>query len=1773
MNFYKKTGLLIITLLCAISHAFGQDCTLTVAIMASNNGVICSGNAVILTATPSAGTAPYTYVWSTGETTASISVNKGATYSVSVTDKTDGCQPVVQTITVTESTTPSTPTASDVIVCANTPATLQATAPGGTYSWYDAPVGGNLVYTGDTFTTPPIKQNTTYYVETSFGGCPSARNAVNITLTGNPTGGGDPVCAGNQATLKAAGGDNYAWYDAPNGNLVGSGPTFVTPPITTNTTYYLRSTVNGCSSGSIPVTAVVTPYPTAPIAANVPVCPGSPANLHADSYGIISWYDVPTGGTPLIVSPDYTTPALTATTTYYVDNTANGCVSQRTPVVVTVNPTPDAPAVQPVTVCSGTSATLTASSVAGGTYNWYADPGALTLVGTGSPFQTPALTATTTYYAQTVSNGCVSSLTPVQVTVTPNPDAPTATVSQVCQNTPSVLKATAPGGNYEWYDAATGGNLLATGDTYTVPSLAANTTYYVQTTINGCVSARTAVNATIFPPATPPTATGTTICSGSSAVLTASGSGNYQWYDSATGGTELTAGKTFVTPALTADATYYVQGFVNDCASTRTAVTVTVTTAPAKPTVSDVTVCPASATTLTASVPAGGTVSWYDAPKNGTLLATGNTFTTPKIYSSTVYYVENAVNGCSSARVAVNVGTVPVIYPQFSYATQTYCTTGPNAVPVINDPDGGTFSATPVGLVFVSTTTGEINVHTSLPGNYIITFQGNETCHTISQVGITIVLTPNATFSYATPLCQFGEGGSPIFTGTASAGTFSATPAGLVFLDYAPGTIDLKKSLPGTYTVTNTIPALGTCAEAKATSTVTIGAGVTVDAGPDQTIQAGTTAQLAGVITGVATGKWTGGTGTFSDPTNSNAVYTPGPGEVTAKLTLTSGPPGGGCAAKSDEVTITIVPTPTAPTAADAAICIGNSVILKATAPGGTYTWYDAATGGNLLFTGPNFQTPALTSNTVYYVQTTISGSTSSRTSVQVTTNTVPALPTAASVPTCYNTSTTLKATGSTGSYQWYDAATGGTLLASTDTYTTPVLTANASYYVQALNNSCASARVEVDVTITSGPAITSAAADAVCSGTPLNYTITSDTPGATYSWARPQVTGISNAAVASHQSNQITETLVNITNSPIDVTYNITAGTTGCSSNFQYVVTVNPTPTLASSSTVSACNNTTLNYTITLSDPSASFTWSRPAVDGISNAAVTGQEAATIKEVLNNTTSLPVNVVYSVTYVKGTCSGTLTFTATINPTVVITSNANGTICSNNALNYQITSNIAAVTYNWRRPAVPNISNPAVSDQTSSTINETLVNTGPDPVNVTYYMVATAYGCPSLTATLVVTVYPTPPVASSVLSNSPVCTGSSIRLTTPVYDGATYAWTGPDGWTSTDQNPVINNVTLANTGTYSLSIVINGCPGPPKSIDVQVNTPATAIAGPDQTICINTTVVQLSGTINGGTKTGIWTTSGTGVFTPKNDDLNAQYTPSDQDKLNGSVLLTLTSTSKDDCTISSSSTKITFAPTPAVYAGPDQEACSQTNAVPLAGVLLKPGTATWSTAGTGTFNPSATLLNAVYVPSAADVSAGSVTLTLHYINPSGSGLCDIPTDDMTINFAPPPTVSAGPMKYVLQGRRVTLTPSVSDENVTYLWSPNVNISDPTLKNPVVTGGTADQVYTLTITDSRGCKSSSNVIVRVTPEITINNTFTPNGDGKNDVWDIVGLIAYDQAFVDIFDRYGAKVYESIGYNKPWDGTFNGKPVPVGTYYYIIKLNLNNQVLSGHVTVIR
>jgi hypothetical protein len=297
------------------------------------NPAICNGGSVVLSGTVSGGNPPYTYSWSNGSSISTTTAAAVGTYTLTVSDNTTGCAPLVQSVTVTAAATPAAPTASGATICAGTATTLTATNPGGTYKWYSAASGGTLLFTGASFTTPVLNANTTYYVETTVSSCPSARTAVLVTVTPTPaapTAAGATICAGNTTTLSAtAPGGTYDWFSAATGGSSLATGTLTTPVLSSNTTYYVQSTVSGCPGPRTAVAVTVNQIPAAPTAASATICINTAATLQATAPGgSYDWFTVSSGGTAVASgTASFTTPSLATSTTYYVQTTVLGCTA------------------------------------------------------------------------------------------------------------------------------------------------------------------------------------------------------------------------------------------------------------------------------------------------------------------------------------------------------------------------------------------------------------------------------------------------------------------------------------------------------------------------------------------------------------------------------------------------------------------------------------------------------------------------------------------------------------------------------------------------------------------------------------------------------------------------------------------------------------------------------------------------------------------------------------------------------------------------------------------------------------------------------------------------------------------------------------------------------------------------------------------------------------------------------------------------------------------------------------------------------------------------------------------------------------------------------------------------------------------------------------------------------------------------------------------------------------------------------------------------------
>lgn len=313
-------------------------------------------------------------------------------------------------------------------------------------------------------------------------------------------------------------------------------------------------------------------------------------------------------------------------------------------------------------------------------------------------------------------------------------------------------------------------------------------------------------------------------------------------------------------------------------------------------------------------------------------------------------------------------------------------------------------------------------------------------------------------------------------------------------------------------------------------------------------------------------------------------------------------------------------------------------------------------------------------------------------------------------------------------------------------------------------------------------------------------------------------------------------------------------------------------------------------------------------------------------------------------------------------------------------------------------------------------------------------------------------------------TNYSYCVGGDVTLFAA--GGEKYYWTGPNGFTSNQQSPVIPNIKFTDSGLYKVQVTTTAGCRSSDSTQLFIYGKPTAVVSGEASICEGSSTPLLAG---GGTL--------------------YYWTPS----------------------IGLSSNKIQ--------------------------------------------NP----------------FASPVDTTVYTVLVTKNGCSDTAT--VRVNVWKKPMADAGRDRKVRKGQSVSLSGSVRGTDVSYFWTPLLNINNNKVLSPVITAS-EDVVYTLHVVSNAGCGASNDdVQVRVYDKINIPNAFSPNGDGINDVWNIEPLELFGDTETQVFDRYGQLVFSSHNYTKPWDGTLHGKPLPMGTYFYIINLKNGNPVFRGSVFIVR
>src|SRR5690554_3826363 len=646
-------GVYTITVTDALSRSVTDTITITEpAELLSNivyNDISCNGNADgSATISPSGGVTPYTVLWSTGATGNSISNLVAGNYTVTITDGND-CE-ITESFDIIEPTVfVSTPgNKVDVSVNGGNDGSASVIASGGTlpytYSW--SPSGGN------TDTASNLTAGTYTVTITDAGGCTNTETFV-ITepqpLTIHLVSQTDVSCNGNNdgEIIVNVTGDHppftYVWTPgvgnattAPNLSA-GNYTLAVTDAIGETTTRTFTITEPDLMVASVNTTVNVSCYAYNDGSATATVTGGTTPYTYTWSNGETGAVAVnlPAGNHSVVVTD------------------ANGCKAQQTFTI-------DQPT--PITISTVSLTDVSCNGMADGTITIAVNGGFPPYTYSWSNGQTGTSLTNLSggNYIVTVTDisGCTA--TEVFTIVNPALVYPPVAVNQgfCSDDNPQLSDVVITGSNIQWYDAVTGGNQLPL-----TTALTNGTTYYASQTVNGCESNSRAAVLISLSTSAPLATTAKDVCFNSriqDVTIDGFSYNELRWYSSATSTTILAS-----TTALTTG-TYYISSFTNNiCESARQAVQITVLPNIPAPTVTTQVLCGSGHTLndLTVGQTTGTTLNWYTSAQATTPVPG----TTPAL--SGIYYVEQAINSCTSTRVAVPVQIIPVTSPAMTSLT------------------------------------------------------------------------------------------------------------------------------------------------------------------------------------------------------------------------------------------------------------------------------------------------------------------------------------------------------------------------------------------------------------------------------------------------------------------------------------------------------------------------------------------------------------------------------------------------------------------------------------------------------------------------------------------------------------------------------------------------------------------------------------------------------------------------------------------------------------------------------------------------------------------------------------------------------------------------------------------------------------------------------------------------------------------------------------------------------------------------------------------------
>lgn len=1679
----------------------------------------CNGTG---TASPTGGTAPFTYLWTGGQTTSTATGFCSGTYSVTVTDA-NGCTDI-DIITITQPAALTSNISSTTSSCTLCTGTATVTTTGGTSPY--------------TFLWTPSGQTTSAAVGLCIGnytvnvtdanGCTntlttSISPVVNITVT---VSGNNVSCAGacdGMANANATGGNvpyTYAWSTSPvQTNAVATGLCAGTYSVTV-------TDFNGCVSTST-VTFTNPPLLTTSVSSTTASCGACNGTATASPSGGTGAYTYSWSGFP--VQTTATATGLCSGTYTVTVSDANNCITTGTVSVGNIPAISNSPSVTLAT-CGASDGAICAG-VSGGTipytYQWLPG-GQTTSCITGLPAGIDTLIVSD-------AGGCVDTFAiavgnisgpTVTVTSTVNP-----TCNGDCDGSIAIsVSGTNPPFSYLW---------TPTGQTTTSATGLCAGNYIVQ--VSDAIPCTTFASVTLTDPpqmSANPAFSNVSCNGGNDGNICLSPSGGnapytYQWFP---GGqttscvSNLTAGTYTVvlSDALGCDDTILIP--ITEPAMLTVAVTSTNTS------------CFGNSDGTATAVASGGTTlytySWSTVPPTP-LPSVVNL--SPGTYTVTV----TDANGCT-ATASVTI-TEPAALTTTLSSTNVLCNGSCDGTATLTA-GGGTL---PYSYFWNTTPSQTALAATGLcVGSYIGQVTDANGCISSQSVSITQPTSLTANVSAVGATCNGICDGSA--TATAGGGT------------------------PGyTYSWSNgstTTSATGLCAGSH-TLTVTdangCAANVIFTVGQPMLLQANigvTSPKCFGGCDGTATSSPVGGVGPYTFLWNTTPVQTTATatGLCSGSYTLTLSD-ANGCSI-NQPVTIAAPPALTQANGVAGATCNLCNGSISVVASGGnspyTFVWNTTPVQTTATITGV---CAGVYIDTVFDANGCISVDT-----IGVSNTSGPLITLSSTSVTCNGlcngtaTVATVSGDGPPFTYLW-------NFQSQTTQTATGLCAANSPFFVTVTDTNGCKTVDFINVTQPLAIAANATVTNATCFGQCDGSIITSPSGGTgalTYSWSSGQTTASITGQCAGNYTLTITDANGCVLVVPFTIGQNIILTSSVTSSNATCNASCNGTAAVTagggvapytylwspsgqtSSAVTGLCTGT---HTVLITDANGcqridSAIIGQPAllVSNISgtNPLCNGNCNGTVSASPSGGTA-PYSYLWSSGCTTSSCSnlcaGTYTLvltdanncvsTSTVSisdPTALsssdVVTNSSCSYTCDGAIDIAPSGGTGTYTYSW------STSPPQVS--------EDVTNLCPGVYSVT---ISDANGC-SFTDSMTVGV--TTIVISSAGADTSFCAGGTATFTSSSINAPSVNWYQLPAWTNIGSTSTINVSPPTGVTSYAL-IAMNGICSDTDTVMVTVTAYPVLTTSNDTTICQGDSVTLCA------SGAGVYVWHSLPAWTPIVTGSCITVSPAVGTTCFGII-------GYNGICSDSDSVCVTVVTSPTAIAGNDSAFCAG-GSVTLCSNSLNAVAVAWYSI------PSWTLVD----------TTSCITVT----PPSGindfgliatNGICS-DTDTVSLNVYSLPPVDAGTNVTILSTSSTVLNGTGGG---TYLWSPAAGLSCTTCANPTA-NPSASTTYTLLVTDANGCTGTDTVRVSIVIEVVPNDGLSPNGDGINDVWTIPGIEQFPDAVVEIYNRWGELLFRSVGYTQKWDCKYNGSDLPVGTYYYVINLNspLFKDPVTGPITILR